>query len=78
MALLLTNRPNGFQKKTSTIVTGLSDCHKIVITLLKSFFKKFPSKAVAYKYYRKFDQNKFLHQLDQEIIKGAFYYEAEQ
>ena len=33
--IMLTNKSRSFQK-TSTVVTGLSDCHKMVITCLKS------------------------------------------
>ena len=37
--LFLTNRPRSFQN-TVTIETGISDFHKMVITVLKVFYKK--------------------------------------
>ena len=37
--IMLTIRPNYFQK-TSTVVTDLSDFHKIIISCLKTTFKK--------------------------------------
>ena len=37
--LFLTNSPLSFQN-TVTMSTGLSDCHKMVITVLKSTFAK--------------------------------------
>ena len=37
--LFLTNYPRYFQN-TSTIETGISDFHKLVVTVLKIFYKK--------------------------------------
>ena len=70
--IMLTNKPRCFQK-TSTITTGLSDCHKMVITFLKAHFKKLPPKKIIYRNYKNFDQNAFLYDLDQNMIKGKFY-----
>ena len=41
--IILTNRPNYFQK-TITVVTGLSDFHKMIISCIKTTFKKTPPK----------------------------------
>ena len=70
--IMLTNKSRSFQK-TSTVVTGLSDCHKMVITCLKSYFKKQPPKNIIYRDYKNFNEKEFLHELDQEMIKGSFY-----
>ena len=43
--IMLTNRPNCFQK-TSTVATGLSDFHKIIISCLKTTFKKIQQKRL--------------------------------
>ena len=72
--IMLTNRPRCFQK-TSTVTTGLSDCHKMVVTFLKAHFKKLPPKKIRYRNYKNFDQNAFLYDLDQNMIKGKFYSE---
>ena len=72
--IMLTNRPNCFQK-TSTVVTGLSDFHKMIISCLKTTFKKIPPKKIIFKNYKKFDEQNFLYDLDQQIIKGKFYNE---
>ena len=37
--LIITNSPNSFQN-TSTFCTGLSDFHKLVVTILKMSFRK--------------------------------------
>ena len=42
--LILTVKLRSFQK-TSFCETRLSDCHKPIFTILKSIFKKLPSKA---------------------------------
>ena len=49
--IMLTNRPNSFQK-TSTVVTGLSDFHKIIISCLKPTFKKVPPKKIIFRDYK--------------------------
>ena len=38
--IILTNKPYCFQK-TSTVVTGLSDFHKMIVSCLKKLLKKF-------------------------------------
>ena len=43
--IMLTNRPNCFQK-TNTVVTGLSDFHKMIISYLKQLLKKFHQKRL--------------------------------
>ena len=72
--IMLTNRPNCFQK-TSTVVTGLSDFHKMIISCLKTTFKKIPPKKVIFRDYKKFDEQNVLYDLDQQMIKGKFYKE---
>ena len=72
--IMLTNRPNCFQK-TSTVVTGLSDFHKMIISCLKTTFKKIPPKKIIFKNYKKFDEQNVLYDLDQYMIKGKFYSE---
>ena len=72
--VMLTNRSNCFQK-TSTAVAGLSDFHKIIISGLKTTFKKVPPKKLIFRNYKKFDEQNFLYDLDQQTIKGNVYKE---
>ena len=48
---------------------GLSDFHKLTTTVLKQYFPKLKSKVVNYRDYRKFWNNEFRSQLDNEILK---------
>ena len=70
--IMLTNKSKCFQK-TSTITTGLSDCHKMIVTSLKAHFKKLSPKKIVFRDYKNFDENTFLYKLDQYMIKGEFY-----
>ena len=70
--IMLTNKSKCFQK-TSTVTTGLSDFHKMIVTSLKAHFKKLPPKKIVYRDYKNFDENAFLYELDQNMIKGKFY-----
>ena len=70
--VLLTNKPNSFQKSVTT-ETGLSDCHKLVSTVFRSTFIKFPPKTIKYRSYKTYDKQNFLHELDQRLIQGDIY-----
>ena len=54
--LFLTNRPNCFQS-TMTMETGISDFHKMVITVLKIFYRKQKPNIIYYRYYKTFNAN---------------------
>ena len=49
--LILTNRINCFQN-SSTIETGLSDFHRLVLTVLKTTFRKKPPRIIKYRNYK--------------------------
>ena len=63
--LILTNSQNSFQN-TFTVSTGLSDFHKMALTVLKTKIEKKTSQKMAYRDYKKFDENNFKKDL---IIK---------
>ena len=46
--LMLTNKPNSFYK-SHCFVTGLSDCHKLIVNILRTSFQKLPPKFVIYR-----------------------------
>ena len=70
--MLLTNRPRSFHH-TSSIEISMSDCHKLILSLFRSFFKEIPAKTIEYCNYSKFSPEAFLHKLDQELKKGIIY-----
>ena len=51
--LILTNRSKSFQN-TTTVETGLSDFHKMTITIMKTVFKKHKPKIIQYRDYNFF------------------------
>ena len=53
----LANSPNSFQN-TSAITTGLSDFHKMVITVLKTIFTKSKPNVVTYRDFKLFNEKK--------------------
>ena len=60
--VILTNRPSSFQD-SHVIETGLSDHHKMIITVLRAFFQKQTPITVKYRDYKKFDQSLFRYNL---------------
>ena len=56
--LILTNRPKHFQNSL-TFETGISDFHKMIITIMKVKFKKMPPKVITYRNYKTFSQDNF-------------------
>ena len=66
--LFLTNRSRYFQN-TSTIETGISDFHKLVVTVLKMFYKKQKPKIIQYRNCKTFNKQLFRIELDKELAK---------
>ena len=64
--LVLTNRNRSVQK-TTTVVTGLSDFHKMVVTVLKTTFPKQGPTVINYRNYKKYNENVFKNDLQQEL-----------
>ena len=70
--LIFTNRPKSFQN-TTTLETGISDFHKMTITVLKTSYKKKPPKIIVYRDYKKYSQNIFHKELHQELSQKNLY-----
>ena len=60
--LFFTNKPLSFQGTSST-ETGLSDCHKLISSFMKSFVSRLKPKIIFFRNYKKFDETKFLSDL---------------
>ena len=75
--VMLTNRPRSFHN-TRLIKTGLSDCHKMIVSVFRAFFKRLPAKVIEYRNYKTFDHNAFLRNLLQELIKRSSYNDEQQ
>ena len=71
--IMLTNRPGSFHK-TSIFETGMSDHHKFILSRKKLI----PPKIIEYGKYKTLDKSKFLHDLYQELLKGAIYLNNEE
>ena len=70
--LMLTNKPKSFYKSHS-FVTGLSDCHKLIVSILRTSFQKLPPKFVIYRNKKNFHESNFLCDLDSRLIQGELY-----
>ena len=57
--LILTNKPRSFQS-TCVIETGLSDFHRMTVSVLKTHFRKLPPKFVTYRDFKKFENERFI------------------
>ena len=62
IGLYLTNCPKIFGS-TLTIETGLSDFHKLIVTVLKVKHEKFPPKIIKYRDYKNFDLIRFFEKI---------------
>ena len=60
--LFLTNNSKSFFK-THTTERGLSDYHKLISTFFKSKAPNLKPKVIFYRNYKKFDEKRFLHDL---------------
>ena len=64
--VILTNRENSF-KDSLAVETGLSDHHKMMVTVLKLYFKKREPIIINYRCYRSFCLNNFTENLRQNL-----------
>ena len=62
---LLTNSCNSFQN-SSVVETGLSDFHKMIVTVMKTFFQRLLPKV---RHYRNYNKNVFRASLFNELSK---------
>ena len=60
---MFTNKGKRFQR-SCVIETGLSDIHKMTITVLKMQFRKLEPKVVSYRNYKNFSNDVFLKSLN--------------
>ena len=66
--LILTNRYNCFQG-SYLIETGISDFHKMALTVMRTYFKKQGPKVITYRDYRNFSNEDFRYHLINELSK---------
>ena len=66
--LLLTNNVYAFQQ-TTAICTGLLDCHKLVLMVLKITVPRSLPKQITYRDYKQFDPSKFKKELKNVLTK---------
>ena len=67
--LLLTNSKNNFDEAV-VLESGLSDFHKLVVSVLKSYSKKKKdSKVIIYRDSKYFDKEMFSNELENELSK---------
>ena len=72
--LFITNSTSSF-KKTIAVSTGLSDFHKMVVTVFKTTFKKNKPKEVFYRDSKKFDEV-FKRELQEKLNQHVTNYET--
>ena len=58
----MTNKPHNFQH-SNTIESGLSDFHKLIVTVLKTSFRKMPARIIKYRNYKCYSQSNFNNEL---------------
>ena len=66
--LVPTNYPRSFQR-SNVFETGLSDFHKLTITVLKQYIPKQKPMVMIYRNYQNFQDEIFRAELDNEILK---------
>ena len=65
--LLITNKSKSFQN-TVTVSTGLSDYHKMTLTVMKTTFEKQKPKTVLYRDFSKYSQDKCFAELKDSLV----------
>ena len=65
--MILTNKAKSFQS-TSVMETGLSNFHRMTISILKKHFRKLPPKVIGCRDFKNFENEKFMNSLQSAII----------
>ena len=65
--LFLTNHPRCFQN-TIVVETGISDFHKMLVTVLKVLYKKQKPKIIRYRKYDNFNNDLFREEVNNEFL----------
>ena len=68
--LIITNKPKSFQDSMA-IETGLSDFHKMTLTVMKVFYKKRKSNLINYRSYKNFDNTTFMNDVKKNLTSNA-------
>ena len=63
---ILTNSPRSFLQ-TKTVFTGLSDFHKLVLSVIKLHFCKAKAKEISYRNFRDFKEDNFNRDLQKRL-----------
>ena len=66
--LIITTRPKSFQNYV-TVEIGLSDFHKMTLTVIKVFYKKQKTNIVMYRNYKHFSNEAFIFAVKNSIIQ---------
>ena len=66
--LSLTDRSKNYHH-SNTVETGLSDHHKMVVTVVKSYFKKAAPHIIKYRDYKRFDVQLFRNELGESLAE---------
>ena len=61
--LILTNKPKSFQR-TINVESGLSDFHKMTVTVMKCEYKKHPPKVIFYRDFKNFSNDLLRYDLE--------------
>ena len=68
--LFITNSPNSFQKST-VAESALSDFHKLIVTVMKSYSPKRTPNIVNYRNYTNFVKDKFNEEISFNLTKHS-------
>ena len=69
--IILTNKPKSHMHTTS-LELGISDVHKMSLTILKSQISRLKPQKISYRSYKYFNQEIFIKDLDKNLISDFF------
>ena len=67
--MILTNKPKSFQS-TCVIETGLSDFHKMIVSVLKIHFQKLPLGLISYRDFSNYDNANFINLVNEVLCEN--------
>ena len=72
IGIILTSKPRSYHK-TQGFATGISNFQKLVLTALRSYYKKLPPKNILYRNVERFEKTTFFVDFDSRLIQSELY-----
>ena len=70
--LILTKRPIFFPQGTCVIETGLSEFHRVTVSVLTTYFGKLPPRTISYRKFSNYQNANFIKSMNDGLLEQQY------